>query len=110
MEEDPAEVLGAVVCDGDVYSGNMNLLVEGIFQEALKKVFPLFSSKTAYEQRVVAETFVKSKEKVLEVMKVKLDGVTNITRDHINEIMQEVGKEIAATTAEVAGGGGGGSV
>ena len=64
----------------------------------------MFSSSTAYQQRIVAETFVKSKEKVLEVMKVKLDGVTNITREHIQEIMEEVGAEIQAMKAEQGGG------
>jgi hypothetical protein len=106
LEEEPAEVLGAVgekmrrkpeqlpelyisifsrhiiptslpptpptVCDGDVYSGDMEKLVDGIFLSVLKKVFPMYSSSTAYQQRLVAETYVKSKEKVLEVMKVKV--------------------------------------
>ncbi|GMI29364.1 hypothetical protein TrCOL_g6484 [Triparma columacea] len=110
LEEEPAEVLGAVVCDGDVYSGDMEKLVDGIFLSVLKKVFPMYSSSTAYQQRLVAETYVKSKEKVLEVMKVKLSGVTNITREHIQEIMEEVGAAIQATKAGSGEGVGGGGV
>ncbi|GMI31574.1 hypothetical protein TrRE_jg10345 [Triparma retinervis] len=90
LEEEPAEVLGAV-------------------GEKMRRK-PEQLPDTAYQQRLVAETYVKSKEKVLEVMKVKLSGVSNITREHIQEIMEEVGAAIQATRAESGGAGGGGGV
>ncbi|GMH75700.1 hypothetical protein TL16_g06848 [Triparma laevis f. inornata] len=78
----------------------MERFLNDLLADAFANVSSRMTNLTPAKQHMVAEVINKSKQTILESMLKKLEGVEEVTREHINAIMEDVGEAIGRIREE----------
>ncbi|GMI04509.1 hypothetical protein TrVE_jg11780 [Triparma verrucosa] len=84
----------------DLSRDGLENFLNGLLAEALQRVSGNFTNLSPAKQHMVAEVVAKSKPVLLESMVRKLEGVTEVTMEHIKAIMDDVGETIGSIREE----------